>query len=112
MKKTIWSIIIFMILSITGCKQENIQVRLKEETFTHNGIQIPVILGEPKLSLEYLSKNNYKSISSMKKEIETYADAMVYLKDRAYSVKGNDIVIVSWSSCLVQPQHILQIAFG
>ena len=51
MKKTIWSIIIFMILSITGCKQENIQVRLKEETFTHNGIQIPVILGEPKLSL-------------------------------------------------------------
>lgn len=57
MKKTIWSIIIFMILSITGCKQENIQVRLKEETFTHNGIQIPVILGEPKLSLEYLSKN-------------------------------------------------------
>ena len=92
MKKTIWPIMIFMILSITGCKQENIQVRLKEETFTHNGIQIPVILGEPKLSLEYLSKNNYKSISSMKKEIETYADAMVYLKDRAYSVKGNDIV--------------------
>lgn len=92
MRKIIVLLLLVVLLSSCATKKLKTEERLGEEVYIYEGMQIPTILGEPQLKPSSLAEKKKNTAADVKDEITTYADAMVFLKNKTFGTNGKNVV--------------------
>ena len=89
MKRLVLSMLaVFIITCLFGCSNTKTLQRLNEEVYVYEGLEIPSALGKPKLKADELREKKKKDAKDMADDINTYADALIFMLNK--SSKGSD----------------------
>ena len=94
MKRFVLSLLaVIIIFCLFGCSQTKTIQRLGEEVYVYENIEIPSALGKPKIKADELREKKKKDAKDMADEINTYADALIFMENKSSKGSGKRLFI-------------------